>query len=80
MPKNVQIKYRSGEAVEAILENSMVKDPSIVVDQEFNETDTSMVITNITIEGNLKGFPSPLVISVGNGDCTVTVEYDEPAP
>lgn len=78
MPRNAIIKKKTNDPIEAILENSMVKDPSIVVDQEFNETDAAMVITNITIEGNLKSFPSPLVISVGSGDCTVTVEYDNP--
>lgn len=78
MPKTSVTKNKSGDAIQAVLDNSMIKDPSIIVDQVFNEQNSSMIIKTITIEGDLEGYPSPLVINVlsANETCVVTVEYD----
>jgi hypothetical protein len=80
MPKTGIIKNKTGDAVQAVLENSMIKNPSIIEDQVFNEEDTSLVIKTITIEGNLEGYPSPLVVNVLSVDdcCKITVSYDQP--
>lgn len=80
MPRVLTVKNKTGDAVQAVLENSMIKNPSITQDQVFNEEDSALVIKTITIEGNLEGYPSPLVINVLSVDdcCRVTITYDEP--
>lgn len=78
MPKTNVTKNKSGDPIQVAMPDSFERNHSIQGEKVFDETDTTMVIKKITIDGKLDGYPSPLVIDVSGETCTITVDFDTP--
>jgi hypothetical protein len=78
MPKAQVVKTKTGDPIQVCMPVTFERDMSIQSEKVFDDPDTAMVITSITIEGKIEGHSSPLVINVSGDDCTVTIDFAAP--
>lgn len=78
MPRATVVKPKTGDPIQVCMPVTFERDMSIQSEKVFDDPDTAMVITSITIEGKIDGYPSPLVINVSGDDCTVTIDFTTP--
>lgn len=78
MPKSNIIKNRSGDPIQVSAPNSFNQNTSITTEQVFEEPTGTKVVKKIILDGSFVGVATGTEIEVVNGDCQVSIEYDEP--